>query len=76
MKFASRLDEVEISGLRKMFDLATDESYNLGLGEPDFNPPSIALDALSKAIYDGKNKYGPSAGIPELREVVAEHNKI
>jgi aspartate aminotransferase len=76
MKFASRLDEVEISGLRKMFDLATEDSLNLGLGEPDFNPPESALDALNKAVYNGQNKYGPSAGIPQLREAVAEHNRI
>ena len=76
MKFASRLDEVEISGLRKMFDLATKESFNLGLGEPDYNPPEGALDALTKAVYNGQNKYGPSAGKPQLREAVAEHNKV
>jgi len=76
MKFAPRLDTIEISGLRKMFDLATEDSMNLGLGEPDFNPPRIALDALTKAINEGKNKYGPSAGIPRLRDAVAEHNQI
>lgn len=76
MKFATRMDGVELSGLRKMFEIATEQSINLGLGEPDFNPPKIALDSLKNAVYEGKNKYGPTAGIPQLREALAKHNSI
>ncbi|UCH88824.1 MAG: pyridoxal phosphate-dependent aminotransferase [Thermoplasmata archaeon] len=76
MQFASRLEGIELSGLRKMFELSTKESINLGLGEPDFNPPETALEGLKKAVYDGKNKYGPTAGIPELKAALAEKNQI
>ena len=76
MKFASRLDGIDLSGLRKMFELSTEDSVNLGLGEPDFNPPKVALDALKTAVYEGKNKYGPTAGIPQLRTALAERNSI
>ncbi|MCI4370181.1 MAG: aminotransferase class I/II-fold pyridoxal phosphate-dependent enzyme, partial [Thermoplasmata archaeon] len=47
-------------------------AINLGLGEPDFEPPKAVVDALCEAVRHGKNHYGPSAGVPELREKVAE----
>ena len=55
-----------------MFEAAPVGSVNLGLGEPDFNPPASVIDALIQAVRDGNNKYGPSAGIPALREAIAE----
>ena len=61
-----------MSGIRKMFDLAGPNSINLGLGEPDLDPPKDALDGMVKATYDGFNKYGPTAGIPKLRDAVAK----
>ncbi|MGI0132820.1 MAG: pyridoxal phosphate-dependent aminotransferase [Thermoplasmata archaeon] len=69
---AQRVREVEISGIRKMFEAAPPNSINLGLGEPDFEPPKVVLDALCEAVLHGKNHYGPSAGLPALREKVAE----
>ena len=70
--FSSRMDGIELSGIRKMFDIATDDSVNLGLGEPDFQPPNEAIEAVYKAMKEGKNKYGPTNGIPILREALAE----
>jgi len=69
---AQRAREVEISGIRKMFESAPPRSINLGLGEPDFDPPAAVIDALCRAVREGRNHYGPSAGIPELREQLAE----
>jgi len=69
---AQRAREVEISGIRKMFEAAPPRSINLGLGEPDFDPPPAVIDALCRAVREGRNHYGPSAGIPELRERLAE----
>lgn len=69
---AERTREVEISGIRKMFEAAPPNSVNLGLGEPDFNPPAAVVEALCNAVREGKNHYGPSAGLPALREKVAE----
>ena len=68
---AERTREVEISGIRKMFEAAPPRSINLGLGEPDFNPPAAVVEALCRAVREGKNHYGPSAGLPALRERVA-----
>jgi len=69
---AQRTQEVEISGIRKMFEAAPPDSVNLGLGEPDFNPPSEVIEALCEAVRGGQNHYGPSAGLPALRDKVAE----
>ena len=71
MKVSGRLDSIPMSGIRKMFDLAGPDSINLGLGEPDLDPPKEAIEGMSKAAFDGLNKYGPTAGIQELRESVA-----
>jgi aspartate aminotransferase len=76
MKLASRLEGIDLSGLRKMFDLVTEKTINLGLGEPDFNPPPVALEALNNAVLEGKNKYGPTPGLPQLRTALAEKNQI
>lgn len=43
-----------------------------GAGEPDFDTPDFIKEACIKALKDGKTKYAPSAGIPELREALAE----
>ncbi|MDQ7038201.1 MAG: pyridoxal phosphate-dependent aminotransferase [Aquificota bacterium] len=43
-----------------------------GAGEPDFDTPDFVKEACIKALRDGKTKYAPSAGIPELREAIAE----
>ncbi|RUM32660.1 MAG: aspartate aminotransferase [Aquifex sp.] len=43
-----------------------------GAGEPDFDTPDFIKEACIKALKEGKTKYAPSAGIPELREAIAE----
>jgi aspartate aminotransferase len=72
MKVSQRLNSIEMSGIRKMFDIASPTSINLGLGEPDLLPPKKAIDGMTLAAENGLNKYGPTAGIMELRESVAK----
>ena len=72
MKVSERLAGIPMSGIRKMFDLAGPDSINLGLGEPDLDPPKEAIEGMYRAALEGKNKYGPTAGIPELRNAVAK----
>jgi aspartate/methionine/tyrosine aminotransferase len=44
-----------------------------GAGEPDFATPDHIVEAAIAACRDPKmHKYGPAAGMPELREAVAE----
>ena len=42
----------------------------LGAGEPDFDTPDHVKEAAIKAIQDGKTKYTPADGIPELKEAI------
>lgn len=72
MRFSKKIVNVHMSGIRKMFDLATKDSINLGLGEPDFQPPAHVIQALTDAMKAGHNKYGPTNGIPPLRKAIAD----
>ena len=70
--FSDRALGIQPTGVRKMFDLAGDDVISFGLGEPDFQPPPIAIEAFHQAMLDGKNKYTTTAGLPALREKIAE----
>ena len=48
--FASRARGLQMSGIRKMFELAASDAINLGLGEPDFQPPENVIQAFQKAV--------------------------
>lgn len=72
MKISKRISDIPMSGIRKMFDLAGPDSINLGLGEPDLDPPKEAIEGMNDAASKGLNKYGPTAGIPDLRNAVAD----
>lgn len=43
-----------------------------GAGEPDFDTPDFIKEACIRALKEGKTKYSPAAGIPQLREAIAE----
>jgi alanine-synthesizing transaminase len=47
----------------------------LNIGDPllyDFETPAEMIEATERAMRDGKNYYGPSAGILQAREAIAE----
>ena len=46
---------------------------HLEIGEPDFDTPAHVVDAGATAMQSGFTHYGPSPGIPQLREAIAEH---
>jgi len=46
---------------------------DFALGEPDFATPLNIQEAAFRAIREGKTHYTPPAGIPELREALADH---
>ena len=46
---------------------------HLEVGEPDFPTPAHIVEAGVRGLRDGHTRYGPPAGIPELREAIAEH---
>lgn len=45
---------------------------NFGIGEPDFATPAHIVEATKAALDDGRTRYGPSEGLPELRAAIAE----
>lgn len=71
-RFARRMDRLEVSGIRKIFDLAAGikDAVNLSLGQPDFEVPRPIQDAAIEAIRGGRSGYTVTQGIPEL------HGKI
>ena len=46
---------------------------HLEIGEPDFDTPSNVVEAGVDALRKGWTHYGPSAGLPELRQALAEY---
>jgi aspartate/methionine/tyrosine aminotransferase len=46
---------------------------NLGIGQPDFSPPRHILEAAEKAVRDGPHGYSSPAGLPILRDAVAQY---
>ena len=70
--YSDRALAIQPTGVRKMFDLAGDDVISFGLGEPDFQPPRVAIDAFYQAMLDGHNKYTTTAGMPALRQKIAE----
>jgi aspartate aminotransferase len=46
-----------------------------GAGEPDFDTPQHIKAAAAKALASGFTKYTPAAGIPELRQAIADKHK-
>src|SRR6266478_2258337 len=46
---------------------------HLEIGEPDFDTPRNIIDAACDALHKGFTHYGPSAGLIELREVIAQY---
>src|SRR6201988_5206505 len=46
---------------------------HLEIGEPDFDTPRNIIDAGCDALHKGFTHYGPSAGLPQLREAIAQY---
>ncbi|XVU27766.1 pyridoxal phosphate-dependent aminotransferase [Actinoplanes sp. CA-054009] len=60
------------SGIRAVANAAWARpgANHLELGEPDFDTPAHIVEAADRAARDGHTRYGPSAGLPALREAV------
>ena len=44
---------------------------HLGIGEPDFDTPAYIRGAADAALSAGYTHYGPAAGLPEFRKLIA-----
>ncbi len=74
---AHRMEQIDSSGIRKVFDLAASlrDPVNLSIGQPDFDVPEPIKAKAMHAIETGHNKYTVTQGIEELRNKVLKHEK-
>jgi aspartate aminotransferase len=71
-EFAARASKVSISGIREVFEAASEDAINLGLGQPDFPTPEHARQAAVDAIQSGNaDAYTSNKGTRALREAIA-----
>jgi aspartate/methionine/tyrosine aminotransferase len=49
------------------------EIIHLEIGEPDFDTPANVVQAAVDALHKGWTHYGPAAGLPDLRQTIAEY---
>jgi aspartate aminotransferase len=79
MKLADRMNHI---GVESAFDVlvraraleAKGRSIvHLEIGEPDFPTPPHIIEAAKKALDEGWTHYGPTQGLPDLREAIAAH---
>lgn len=79
MKLAKRMDRLGtenaflvLTEVNKLIALGKD-ILSFCIGEPDFDTPQNIKATAVKALKDGYTHYGPSAGLLEVREVVADY---
>jgi aspartate aminotransferase/aminotransferase len=70
VKFARRMNKVEVSGIRRMFDLVNGIKHpiDFSLGQPDFDVPEPIREAAKRAIDAGHNRYTSTQGTAALQE--------
>lgn len=69
---ADRMGLIEVSGIRKVFELGASltDPVNLSIGQPDFPVPAPIKQAAKKAIDEDRNGYTVTDGILPLREKI------
>lgn len=78
MKFASRMGrlgtETAFEVLARARELESQGRHiiHLEIGEPDFDTPPHIVDAGIQALKDGFTHYGPSSGLPEVRQAIID----
>ena len=69
---ATKLPKVGTTIFTVMSQLAAEHgAVNLGQGFPDFDVPERLVQALDRAMREGKNQYAPMTGLPVLRQAIA-----
>jgi aspartate/methionine/tyrosine aminotransferase len=62
----------EVLNRARMLERQGKDIVHLEIGEPDFDTPKNVVEAGVDALRKGWTHYGPSAGLPELRQAIAE----
>ena len=72
---ANRTKSIELSQIRKMFEVTNPDAINLGIGEPDFNVPEHIKKVMKDSIDENDTHYTPNKGYIELREEIVKKFK-
>ena len=78
MKLADRMSRLGtetafvVLAKAKKLEAQGKEIIHLEIGEPDFDTPRNIIDEAIKALNDHWTHYGPSAGLPPLRQAIAD----
>ncbi|MFO0968205.1 MAG: hypothetical protein U0793_21830 [Gemmataceae bacterium] len=72
---AERMRQIEVSGIRKVFELGASlkDPVNLSIGQPDFPVPAAVKEAARKAIDDDRSGYTLTQGISCARATAEGH---
>ena len=73
--YAKRTSTIELSQIRKMFEVTNPNAINLGIGEPDFDVPENIKLAMEQSIKNNETHYTPNKGYIELREAITQKFK-
>jgi len=63
---------LKISAMAKRLAADGQDIIDMGVGEPDFDTPRHIVEAGCSSIRMGETHYAPTAGIPELRRIIAD----
>ncbi len=74
---AKKIVEIEPSGIRKFFDVASEmeDVISLGVGEPDFDTPWRIREEGIFTLEKGRTFYTSNAGLKELRQEICNYLK-
>lgn len=64
-----------ITAKAKEMKAAGIDVIGLGAGEPDYNTPENILEAAYQSMKDGKTKYTPAGGLPQLKDAIIDKLK-
>ncbi len=72
---AKKITQVQPSGIRKFFDIASemDNVISLGVGEPDFDTPWRIREEGIFSLERGRTFYTSNAGLQELRDEICKY---
>ncbi len=79
LRLASRMSRLgtetafEVLSRARALEKQGKEIIHLEIGEPDFDTPSNVIEAAVGALHKGWTHYGPAAGLPELRQTIADY---
>jgi len=81
MKIAARMNDLgtesafEVLARARALESQGREIIHLEIGEPDFDTPNHIVEAGVQALRDGFTHYGPTPGLPELRQAIARNSR-